>query len=189
MSISEVSATISVLRGSPYSALSARSSSRMIFITSASLARISFRRAISFSTSSYSAMILSRSRPVSRWSRISRMAWAWTSESLNSRTSPVFASSGLADALMSAITASRFSRAILRPRRIWARSSAFLRSYLVLRMTTSLRCWMKFERSFRRFSTRGWLFTEREHDHAEGGLHGRVLEQLVQDQRSRSRLS
>ena len=54
----------------------------MIFITSASEPRISFSRAISLSTSSYSAMILSRSRPVSRWSRISRMAWAWISREL-----------------------------------------------------------------------------------------------------------
>ena len=47
MSISVDAATISVRRGSPYSALRASSSSRMIFITRASEARISFRRAIS----------------------------------------------------------------------------------------------------------------------------------------------
>ena len=43
--------------------------------------RISRRRAISWMSALYSSLIFPATRLVNRWSRISRMAWAWISES------------------------------------------------------------------------------------------------------------
>ena len=83
-----------------------------------------FSRLISLISSLYSSSIFSRSRPVSRASRISRMASACRSDSLNFAIRPWRAVSVSLDFLMSAMTASMFFKAIFRPSRMWARSSA-----------------------------------------------------------------
>ncbi len=119
-------------------------------------------------TSRYSARIFSRSRPVRRWRRMSRIACAWTASSLRrpssvradaetsrlstprnfssaafstttSAASRSFACAGSLLPRMIAMTRSRFASATARPRRMWARSSAFFRSNCVRRTTTARR--------------------------------------------------
>ena len=51
--------------------------------------------------------------------------------------SPVLASSALEDSLMRAMVSSSMSMAFIRPSRMWNLFSAWARSYLVLRTTTS----------------------------------------------------
>ena len=81
-------------------------------------------------SSAYSASIFSRSRPVRRWSRISRMALAWTSRQTETAAQGDRASWGLAAALITAMTSSIRSRAMISPSRIWARSLALASSKL-----------------------------------------------------------
>ena len=130
---------ISVRRLSPCFSRVARSSSMTIFINSASLARIARSRSIVVSNSASSSRIFCRSNPVSRWSCMSRIAWAWISVSENSMTRPIRASAGFFAARISLMTASRWSSAILRPSRTCARASALRRSCSVRRRTTSRR--------------------------------------------------
>ena len=65
-------------------------------------------------------MILSRSRPVSLCSRISRIACDCLSESMKVSMRPCLASFGSLADLISSMTASRLSRAIVKPSRMWA---------------------------------------------------------------------
>ena len=57
------------------------------------------------------------------------------------------------------MTLSMFASASARPRRRWARSSAFFRSNCVRRMTTVLRWSMKCRSRSTSGRTRGWLST------------------------------
>ena len=101
-------------------------------------------RSICLRTSASSSRIFCRSRPVSRCSRMSRMALDWIWDRPNCVIKPSRASTGDLEARMSSMTASRWSRAIRRPSRMWARASAFRSSYSVRRRTTSRRNSMKF---------------------------------------------
>ena len=144
----------------------------MIAVTRSLFARMSLRSAIGARTSRYSPTIFSRSRPVRRWRRMSRIACAWTA-SRRRRPSSVRADGGdlercdaeellerglldddlgreaflrlggvLATPRMIAMTRSRFASATARPRRRCARSSAFWRSNCV-RRTTTVRRWSR----------------------------------------------
>ncbi len=185
MSMSEASATISVRRSSPNCFRIVWSSSTMISRTSFSEPRISFSRAMSARISLNSATILSRSSPVSRWRRMSRIACAWISSRRRtwvplppsspselpmnfSRPARVIETSAVKRALASCgsledrmilMTRSRFASASARPRSRWARSSAFLRSNCVRRMTTALRWSTKWRSRSWSGRTRGWFST------------------------------
>ena len=150
---------MSVLRSSPYLSLISFNSSLMTFIQRSSFSRISFKYAINFSISSYSARSLSCSRPVNWRSLISTMARDCISDKEKRSIKRSIASAGLFDDLMMAMTSSILSEAIIRPSKIWARSSALRNSYLVRRITTSWR-WSTnaLIRSFR-LSWRGRPFT------------------------------
>ncbi len=137
--ISSSVAASSVRRSSPNCDWILSSSSTTICSCSGSLARMPFSFSISFSVSSYSSTIFWRSSPVSRCRRMSRMAWAWTSEKWKRSRSASFASCGVLDWRISATTSSRLSIAILSPSRMWARSSALRSSNWVRRTTTSRR--------------------------------------------------
>ena len=139
MLISPSAATIFVLRSSPYFSLISRVSSTIICIRISSFAKISRKRAIWAITSLYSSRILSRSRPVKRCKRISRMAFDCKSLNPKRVIKPSLASSGFFEPRMSAITSSKWSRAISKPSKICARSSALRKSYWVLRTITSWR--------------------------------------------------
>ena len=159
MDISPTSSTISVLLASPNFSLSPVSSSTARLSMSFSLPSISFSFATVAISSRLSSSILSLSRAVSLWRRISRIAWAWRSESANVRTRPAFAAAGLSEPLMSSTISSRLSRAILKPSRMWRRSSALRSSYWVLRVITSFLCSTKWARSSFRLRTFGWFLT------------------------------
>ena len=160
--------SISVLRSSPNLSLTSSSSSLMIDIRNALSFKMLFKYSIVFINSSYSALILSRSRPVSFWRRMSKIALAWISLSLNSVINPVFASSGVDEARMSLMTASRLSMAMSKPSRTWARFSACFSSYSVRRTTTSCLWSTKWRIMSLRFNNSGrpltsaMLFTENE---------------------------
>ena len=157
--ISFVSLTISVRRTSPNSSCNAVSSSLMMLSTSRSLERISLKRAMALITSLYSSTIFSRSRPVSRCSRMSRMAWACTTVRPNRSISRSLATAGVFDCRIKATTSSRLSRAIFNPSNRWARSSAFFKSYRVRRMMISLRWMTNSSRSSFRVQSWGRLLT------------------------------
>ena len=116
--------SMSVRRSSPYLSFISMSSSLMISMRLALSDKILFKYSIVFMSSSYSALILSLSRPVSFCRRMSRMAFACISLSLNSDIKPLRASSGVAEPRMSLITASRLSIAISKPSRTCALFSA-----------------------------------------------------------------
>jgi hypothetical protein len=133
-------ATSRVRRSSPYFSTISPSSVRTISRCRCSEARIACRSAMRASSSAYSSMIRCRSRAASRRSCMSRMAVAWTSSMSSSSIRPPRAES--ADGLLriSAITASSWSSALSRPRKMCARSSA-LRSWNRVRRTmTSIWC-------------------------------------------------
>ena len=131
---------ITLRRLSPNFSLTSNNSSLTIWITRSGLARISSKSAISSISLLYSSSILSRSKPVSLWRRISRIAWAWISVNPNWSIKPAFASSAVCDPRIKLIILSILSKAILKPSNMWARAWAFLRSNLVLLTTTSFWC-------------------------------------------------
>ena len=165
-------AAISVIRSLPNWSLMAWNSSRITAMSRVSSARMALRWAMVFSSSASSSRILSRSSPVRRCRRMSRMAWACLSESFSQgcfsswaavakRPSmrPCLASSGEAAARISLMTASRKSSAIFRPMRIWWRSSALRSWNRVRRVTTSRRKPMNSLSISRRVRIRGWPLT------------------------------
>ena len=79
----------------------------MIFNSSGWLARMFFSFAMSATSSASSLRILSRSRPVSRCSCMSRIACDWISDRPKLVTNPILASGGFFDARISLMTASR----------------------------------------------------------------------------------
>ena len=128
---------IEVLLSSPY--LSAiRDIS--VFITVRSLflsASIALYSSIFFCKSASSASILLLSKPVRALRRISTIACDCASVRLNSFIRLSLAACTVEDPLMIDITLSILSRAIINPSNMCALSSALLRSYLVLLVTTS----------------------------------------------------
>ncbi len=106
-------------------------------------------------SSLYSWMSLSRSRPVSRCRRMSRIAWAWTSESSKALIREDLASAGLLEARMICTTRSMLSTAMRRPSRIWARFSHLSKSKRVRRMITSRRWSRKWRRTCFRDNSMG----------------------------------
>ena len=131
---------MSVLRSSLYWALTWSNSSLIICILNSKLARMSFKCSINFMMSSYSALSLSCSRPVNWRNLISTMARAWISVKEKRSIKLFFASSGVLDARIIRITSSIWSLAMIKPSRIWARSSACFNSNWVRRVMTSWRC-------------------------------------------------
>ena len=105
------------------------------------------------------ATSFSRSRPVRRCRRMSRMACAWISLNCQRAISPSFASWPVRLARMSVISSSSTSSAWTRPSRTCARSSALRRSKRVRRTTISLRCSMKCRRIVGSGMTSGLLLT------------------------------
>ncbi|SKV49546.1 Uncharacterised protein [Mycobacteroides abscessus subsp. abscessus] len=98
---------------------------------------MSSRSAISASILARSSMIFCRSRAARRRSCMSRMAWAWISSTSSNSIRPVRAMSTVCDARINAITSSRASRALTKPRKMCARSFALRNRYRVRRMMTS----------------------------------------------------
>ena len=144
-----------VRRSSPYLSRSSVSSfliTPSIFFGEASRSSRFLMRSF-FSLSSSSTRL--RSRPASAWSRISRMAVACLSESLNFLISSRCASSLSADCLIVLMIASMWSRAFFRPSKICIRSLARVSSNCVRRATTLRRCSRKASKIIFRFSTRG----------------------------------
>ena len=129
--------SITDLLSSPCFSLISMSSSFIIDILLSLLSRMSFKSFISSNNSACSFLNLSCSKPVNCLNLISTIALAWTSESENSFIRFSLALSALDDDLIISITLSILSEAIINPSKIWALSSAFLRSYLVLLTTTS----------------------------------------------------
>ena len=114
----------------------------MIARTLDSLARMSLRSSICTLSWSYSSLMEFSSRPVSLWSLMSRIAFACSSSIPSRSLSPSFASSPVLDARMRAMVSSSMLMAFIRPSRMWNLFSAWARSYLVLRTTTSFLCTM-----------------------------------------------
>ncbi len=142
MSMSPSSAPIFVFRSSANRFLMSASSSLInarIFLGSF---RRAFRRLIVACSSRCSSSSFSRSSRVRRRSGMSRMWFAWISESLKRVMSLRRASSASAEPRMILMTASRLASAISSPSTIWSRSSAFFSSYFVRRVTTSTWCSM-----------------------------------------------
>ena len=136
---------IRVRRASPYFSFISSSSARtaaMISFGRADVASrsISLYRAMSLTNSLYSSSIFSRSSAVRRCNRISRIASACRSLSLNRFINPSRATGTSLDLRIRAMTSSRCFKATFRPCRICARSSARDNSNLVRRMTTVRRC-------------------------------------------------
>ena len=113
----------------------------------------------------YSSLNLSCSNPVNCLNLISTIAFAWTSDKSYSFIKFFLASSALEDFFIISITLSILSDATINPSRIWALSSAFFKSYFVLRTTTSCLCSTKYLiisfrlRSFGLPFTKAILFT------------------------------
>ena len=142
-------------RSSPYFSLIFSSSSLMILIRRSFLSRISFKSAMVLTSSSYSPRNLSCSKPVNWRKRISTMALAWISVNSNFSISLFLASSALEEDRMRAITSSILSDAMIKPSRMWARSSALRSSNWVLLTTTSWRCSTKWWIKSLRFNISG----------------------------------
>ena len=117
-----------VRRSSPYFVLISASSFLTTFKILAGEAKSSFISFINVCTSFNSSSTFCLSRPASFWSFISRMALAWSSESLNSFIKPARASSTVFDARISLITLSILSSALTKPSKICSLSSARARS-------------------------------------------------------------
>ena len=130
----------SVRRRSPNLRLTSSNSSLMICATRSGFARMSAKSAIKAISSSYSDWILSRSKPVKRRRRISRIAWLGRSDNLNLLINSTWASASVSLARMIRITSSMWSRAINKPSKMCARASAFSLSNWVRRVTTSFWC-------------------------------------------------
>ena len=137
MEMSYSSNPMEVLLSSPYFSEMTRISFRITPRRSFLSARIALYSAIFFMSSSYSASSFSLSSPVRALKRMSTIACACASLRLNSFMRDSFAICTVLEPRMIVITRSILSRAISKPSKIWARSSALFRSYLVLLVTTS----------------------------------------------------
>ena len=157
--ISSSSTPRDVFLSSPYLSRISLISSRITPRSSFSSARIAFNSPIRFISSLYSFSIFSLSRPVKALRRISTMAWAWTSVRPNVSISRVLASATFFDERIMLITSSIWSRAINKPCKICARSSALFNSKRVLRVTTSSWCFRYSSSICFRFRIIGWLLT------------------------------
>ena len=107
------------------------------FFTSA---RIACNSSILARSSLYSFSSFSRSKPVSARSLMSTMAWDCASDKPKRSINWFLASATLDEPRIIRMTSSMWSRAMSRPFKIWARSSALFRSYCVLLLTTSSWC-------------------------------------------------
>ena len=137
MEISYWSYPIEVLLSSPYFAEISRISLRITPRSSFSSASIAFNSAIFAISSLYSASSFSRSKPVSARRRISTIACDCGSVSPKRSINFAFASCVVRLARIMEITSSMLSKAISKPCKMWARSSALFSSYWVLLVTTS----------------------------------------------------
>ena len=181
MLISPSSATMSVRRGSPYFSLTSSSSVLTTPISFFSLASRLLRYSMRLMSSRYSSSILSRSRPVSWYRRMSRMALAWSSDSLNLAINFFFASSRSSASLMILTTASMLSSAMRKPSRMWARSSAFCSSNLRAARDDFLAVRdVALDHLLDVHDPRPAV-VDRQHDHAEGVLELGVLVEVVDD--------
>ena len=137
---SEVSIVISLRRLSPYFSFIAINSSLMISRWRSSEAKMAFKSAINTNNAACSSSIFSRSKPVKRAKRISKIAFAWISVRLNFSIKAVRAISVVWELWIVWITSSMWSKAISKPSNTWARASAFAKSNSVRRTMTSWRC-------------------------------------------------
>ena len=110
---------------------------------------------IAIFTSWYSSSIFFLSKAAKRLNCMSKMAWAWMSESLKFFIKFNLAVSASRDFLMVLITASKWSRAIFRPSRMWALNLAALRLNWLRRIKTSWRCFKYSKRICLRFRSCG----------------------------------
>ena len=147
------------LLSSPNLFLTSTNSVVMIFILLSSSSRMSFRSVISSLISLYSVLNLSCSKPVNCLRRISTIALDWISDNLYLSIRFCLASSAFFDALISLITSSILSEAIIKPSSIWHLSSAFFNSNFVLLTTTSCLCSTKYLIICFRLSVLGLPFT------------------------------
>ena len=129
----------SVRRSSPKRWPNSCNSVWMISRTRCGFAKMSVKSAINSNKPWYSFSILSRSKPVKRRKRISKIACAWRSDNLKRSIMLFFASSSEFDARIKAMISSIWSNAIRNPSKMWARASALFLSNCVRRVTTS--CW------------------------------------------------
>ncbi len=125
---------------SPYFSFTSSNSSLITCILRSLRAKMSLRSLMVSIISSYSALNLSCSSPVSCRNRISTIALACSSDSSNLSINFCRASSALLEERISAITSSILSDAMINPSRMCARSSAFFNSNSVRRTTTSCLC-------------------------------------------------
>ncbi len=132
--------TISLRLASPWrlliSLISLLMRARRIF----SSPRMFFNWFIKAANSLFSFSNFSRSSPVSRARRISKMACACFSEKVNAAMRFCLANSVVAEARMVEIMASIWSSACSNPAMIWSLASALSKSNLVRRLTTSFWC-------------------------------------------------
>ena len=138
--ISYSSYPIDVLLSSPYLLRISMISSLMTSSNTLRSESILLNSAIFFWSSAYSLSIFSLSSPVRARSLISTIACACASLSENLPASFSLASAVLFDERIIDITSSILSRAINKPSKICALSSALLSSYFVRRVTTSSWC-------------------------------------------------
>ena len=137
MEISNSSKPICVLLSSPYLSAIARISVRITVSNFFSSARIDFNSVIKSINSLYSFSNFSLSRPVRAFNRISTIAWDCASDKPKRSINAIFASCVVRLPRIIAMTSSILSKAIIKPCKIWALSSALFRSYLVLLVITS----------------------------------------------------
>ncbi len=131
---------ISVRRSSLKRSFNSSSSVRIKSSKTSSLARMRFSSAINCMISSYSASIFSRSRPVRRCKRISRIACDCFSDNAKRSINCSRAASAVRLPRMIWMTSSKWSSAIRRPASKCSRASAFSRSNCVRRRTISFWC-------------------------------------------------
>ncbi len=127
---------------SPYFSFNSVTSLTMISRTLAGSFKIKVKASINFSISSYSFSIFSLSKAANLLNCISKMAVAWISDSLNLFIRFSLASSWVLEALIVLMTASRLSRAIFKPSKMWALFLASVSSKMVLLTITFWRCLM-----------------------------------------------
>ena len=146
-----------VLRLSPNFSLRAANSLTIIPFNFSGLFKIASNSLILSRMAFNSSSIFSLSNPANVCNRISKMATACRSVSLNFFIKFSLASSLSLDFLIVCMTASILCSAIINPSKIWARSLHFSNSNLVRRVITSCRCFMKYFNTSEIDKISGWM--------------------------------
>ena len=173
-------AASSVRRSSPKRSAISESSSMMrsrTLSSSPSSSRSSRMRSV---TSACSCLIASDSSAVSCERRRSRIAVAWMTESPNWATRSLRADSRSGALRIRSMIASRLSSAMSRPSRTCARASFWASSNFARRTMTSRWCCDVGGDDLAQRERARHAVDERDHVHAERGLHRGVLVELVE---------